>query len=299
MTAIKKLFVATRFPFISVTVIPVLAVVFYMTQANSHVSVFNVILILMGTVLAHLGANTLNDYSDWDESDSININSGPFNGGSRTFLEGKMKKDEFLKLSVILYVPVILIWIYLAVREGVSVLLIGILGIFCGILYSAKPFSFQKRGLGELLIFAAFGPLLTLGTAYALGSSESFYYILLGIPFGFLTLNIIFLNEIPDYEADKYTMKNTWVVRLGKKKAGKIYLFIHLFFYLSMAVLFILNITGILTLLMLIPAVIMSVFHMWNFFKNEIITAQKSLIRFQSAAGILITSSFILSAVLL
>ena len=52
----------------------------------------------------------------------------------------------------------------------------------------------------ELAIFLAFGPLLTLGTGYAISAetigfltSEFYMLLLLGVPFGFLTTNIFLL----------------------------------------------------------------------------------------------------------
>jgi 1,4-dihydroxy-2-naphthoate octaprenyltransferase len=51
--------------------------------------------------------------------------------------------------------------------------------------------------------------------------SEDFYNaIYLGIPFGFLTTNILYINQFPDTNSDAKTGKNHLVVTLGKK-AGR------------------------------------------------------------------------------
>ena len=80
----------------------------------------------------------------------------------------------------------------------------------------------------RLAIFLTFGPLLTLGALY-----RNFIYILLkcyshlnfikqftiGIPFGFLTTNILYINQFPDTNSDAKTGKNHLIVTFGKKNA--------------------------------------------------------------------------------
>ena len=72
-------------------------------------------------------------------------------------------------------------------------------------------------------IFFAFGPLLTLGTGFAIlnGDMSSEYItncILLGLPIGLLTTNILLINQFPDMISDAKTNKNHLVVVFGKKK---------------------------------------------------------------------------------
>ena len=56
----------------------------------------------------------------------------------------------------------------------------------------------------------------------------------LGVPFGFLTTNILYINQFPDAESDAKTGKNHLVVTLGKKAARWGYLVIlSLAFYSS------------------------------------------------------------------
>ena len=100
-----------------------------------------------------------------------------------------------------------------------------------GYFYTAKPVRLSSRyGLGELSIFLSFGPLLTLGTGFAIAnetiqlfSNEFYNLILLGIPIGLLTTNILFINQYPDYSSDKKVGKNHLVVLLGKKLSRWIY----------------------------------------------------------------------------
>ena len=107
-------------------------------------------------------------------------------------------------------------------------------GLFLGYFYTAPPLRLvAKRGLGELSIFLAFGPLLTIGTGLAIfagnfadfvENEHLFNCLLLGIPMGLLTTNILLINEFPDMKSDKTTGKNHLVVTFGKKNSRWLYL---------------------------------------------------------------------------
>ena len=113
--------------------------------------------------------------------------------------------------------------------NGVWQILIA--GLLLGYFYTARPLRLvARRGLGEIAIFLAFGPLLTLGTGFAIfngdfGNSEHFLNcMLIGIPMGLLTTNILLINEFPDMKSDAKTGKNHLVVTFGKKASRWIYL---------------------------------------------------------------------------
>jgi 1,4-dihydroxy-2-naphthoate octaprenyltransferase len=81
----------------------------------------------------------------------------------------------------------------------------------------------MSHGLGEALIFFAFGPLITLGTYYVITNNLFWPAFLLGIPHGFLIMAVIWINQFPDYQADKKANKKNLVVRLGLSKARYVY----------------------------------------------------------------------------
>jgi 1,4-dihydroxy-2-naphthoate octaprenyltransferase len=81
----------------------------------------------------------------------------------------------------------------------------------------------MSQGLGELTIFFAFGPVLTLGSYYALtgrAAPEGFY---IGLPLAFLITAILWINEFPDLEADTAAAKEHLVARLGLKNSLWVY----------------------------------------------------------------------------
>ena len=110
--------------------------------------------------------------------------------------------------------------------------LIALIASLLGYFYTAKPIRLSgRKGLGELTIFLSFGPLLTVGSAIAMSTNIIVLdyhslrdFILIGIPLGLLTTNILFINQFPDYNSDKISGKINLVVLFGKKLSRWIFL---------------------------------------------------------------------------
>jgi len=115
----------------------------------------------------------------------------------------------------------ILIGLYLAVARGLPVLWLGIAGVSLAFFSSAPPFrlNYLGHGLGELATGVAGGPLIVLGSYYVQTLRVTYEVLWASIPVGLLCTALIWVNEFPDYEADKGAAKNTLVVVLGQQRA--------------------------------------------------------------------------------
>ena len=257
-TKIIKGVAITRVPFTSASIFPMLAIAaYYAGLGDSLFSVTSLLLAVFGVLLLHLSSNVFNDYFDvsdgTDEANNEYFQPGgaAITGGSRAIELGIITLNKTKTVATSLLIASLLVAgflfynIYLVTGATSNVegaLAVGLSGLFLGYFYTARPLRLvARRGLGELAIFLAFGPLLTLGTGYAISSetigflSSEFYMLLsLGVPFGFLTTNILYINQFPDAESDAKTGKNHLVVTLGKKAARWGYLVIlSLAFYSS------------------------------------------------------------------
>jgi len=179
---------------------------------------------LLGVLFLHLSANTFNDWVDWNATDRVNLHAGPFNGGSRVRLEGKITRRAFFVMGVGFMAAALACGLTLFFAGRVSILWMGVLGGFLGAAYSLPPFSLQARGFGELVIWLAFGPLLTWGAGYAATGDVTWMFFLVGLPAGLLTSAILYINQFPDHNADSVVGKHHWVVRLGTARARPLYL---------------------------------------------------------------------------
>ena len=252
-TKIIKGIAITRGGFTLASILPMVIVSLILSQTNS-LSLTNAVLSIIGIICAHIFGNLYNDYFDvksgTDENNneyfnvgdkSIILRGAQISGGSRAIELGliTLKKTKFLgNLMIIIALScIILLSVNIYFQTGsfdniYGVGLIGFLGLFLAYFYTAEPLKFSSRkGLGELTIFLTFGPLLTLGSFFAMSNTSieiSFQvlqnFVLIGIPLGLLTTNILLINQFPDLKSDKKSNKINLVVFFGKKYSRWIYL---------------------------------------------------------------------------
>jgi 1,4-dihydroxy-2-naphthoate polyprenyltransferase len=186
----------------------------------------NFIAAMIGVAALHTAANLLNDYHDADGSDAVNLRVTPFSGGSRAIQEAGLSKNTVAVMIVSSLVLALVSALWMIKAGKPWAVPIGLLGLFIGWAYSAPPFQLMSKGWGEIAIFFAFGPLVSLGAYYVMTGHLSLGSFVVGIPQGFLITGVIWINEFPDYEADKSVGKRNLVVRMGPEVARYLYCFI-------------------------------------------------------------------------
>jgi|TARA_X000000950_G_scaffold742_1_gene816 1,4-dihydroxy-2-naphthoate octaprenyltransferase len=254
VTKIIKGVAITRVGFASASLFPVFSIgCYYAGVGDNLFSPISLALTTFGILFFHLFSNLYNDYFDvthgTDEANTEYFNAGmdstilqgaQLSGGSRAVELGLITLKGTKSLANVMFI------LGLATAVGILYMsflntgstsnayysaIIALIGVFVGYFYTAKPIRLSSRyGLGELSIFLSFGPLLTLGTGFAISnetillySNEFYNLLLLGVPIGLLTTNILFINQYPDHASDKKVGKNHLVVLLGKKASRWIY----------------------------------------------------------------------------
>ncbi len=213
---------ALRAPFLAGSIIPVIiGTCLAFRETYFFFSLF--LSTIIGVAALHLAANLLNDYYDARGSDPINVSITPFSGGSRVIQNGELRPLTILIMVFFFFGLALVSAIYLAYAGRPLVFFIGLLGMFAGWAYSAPPLQLMSRGWGEVVIFFAFGPLITLGTYYVMSGTLTLEAFAVGIPQGFLITGVIWINQFPDYEADKASGKYNMVVRLGLRISRYLY----------------------------------------------------------------------------
>jgi 1,4-dihydroxy-2-naphthoate octaprenyltransferase len=219
---IKQIVLGMRLPFLTGSVLPVLAAAAWVRHTG-HAIFPDVVPVVFAVAFLHLGANLLNDYYDTPGTDTINRYRTPFSGGSRVILDGVMSARGVMILSLSLFAAAGLIGVYFFAKGRVLVPAFGLAGAVIGTVYSARWPNLMGRGLGELCIFVAFGPLLSLGAGYAMTGTLDPMQLVVGALPGFLITAVLWINEFPDFEADSASGKRNLVVRMGKNRAKFLY----------------------------------------------------------------------------
>jgi len=216
-----------RAPFFQAVIIPA---VLGTTIAWYNTGIFHLghfLLALFGVIFMHAGTNLANEYFDHKSgADNINEEFTIFNGGSRVIQESLISAKGICRAFVLFFGLGIMIGLYFVWACGWPILVIGGIGLLSGYFYTASPIKIGYRGWGELLVGLNFGPLVVLGAYYVQVGSISIEALLASVPIGLLITAVLYINQFPDYYADKLSKKNTLVVILGRKKAIKGYYFL-------------------------------------------------------------------------
>lgn len=221
MSTLKQFFHTIRAPFFTATATSTIlgtAIAWH----NGYLNLWYLLLAFLGVICANAGINTANDYYDHlSTDDAINLELTPFSGGSRVIQDGIASPRRMLILSLIFFILTVLIGLYLSWARGWPVLAIGLAAMFICYFYDAPPIklAYRGHGLGELTTGLAAGPLAVCGAYYVQAQTITLPVIWASVPIGILTALILYINEFPDYVADKAAGKQTLVVVMGKKKA--------------------------------------------------------------------------------
>jgi 1,4-dihydroxy-2-naphthoate octaprenyltransferase len=227
-----------RAPFFTASIVPVLLGAAVAWSNTGHFEFLAFVLTLIAGVCLHAGTNVANDYFDHKSgNDEINVEFiRPFTGGSRLIQKGLLSPRTVLTEAIVLFAIGGVIGIYLAVTKGPAILVLGVVGAFCGFFYTAPPVNIAARGIGELVVGVNFGILMTLGSYYVQARQFSETAFLASLPVAILIADVLYINEFPDLAADKAVGKNHIVARLGKEKAVWGYLILTLAAYLSILI---------------------------------------------------------------
>jgi 1,4-dihydroxy-2-naphthoate octaprenyltransferase len=208
---------ATRLPFLSATIVPILLG----TAVAGLDKGFNwwvFLLTLVGGCVVHLAINVFNDVYDFQSgADEANVTPTQFSGGSRVILYGLLSERTMAMLAWGFYALGLAIGIVLAATRGWDLLWLGVAGLLVGFFYTAPPLRLVHRGLGEVAVFAGFGPIMTLGAYFVQAREYAWAPFLISIPVGILIALVLYVNEVPDRPGDAAADKRTLPVRFSKR----------------------------------------------------------------------------------
>lgn len=175
-----------------------------------HLGIFA--LTLLAGVLLQAGVNYLNEYFDWkyglDTSQSL--------GSSTVIFRGEMTGAQVLGLGLGCFAAATALGVWLIALIGPAILLFGLTALFIGYFYSARPFKFAARGLGDLMVYIAMGFLMVWGAYYVQLPRWSWAAFAASVPAGFLVVAILNMNNVRDYHDDLAVNKRTLPVRFGR-----------------------------------------------------------------------------------
>ncbi len=227
-----KTWVKTARPFsLTATVSPVLvgtAVAAY--DGTFHL--VNFLAALFSSLFLQVGANYFNEYFDY----RYGLDSPESLGSSTVIFRHEMTAAQVLGGGIASFAIATLSGLLLIYLAGPAIILFGLAGMIIAYFYSAKPFKFATRGLGDILVYIAMGFLMIWGAYYVQIPHWSWSAFAASIPVGFLVTAILNMNNVRDYQDDLAVHKRTLPVRFGQVFGQRFHAFLLLGSYIAVSI---------------------------------------------------------------
>jgi 1,4-dihydroxy-2-naphthoate octaprenyltransferase len=169
---------------------------------------------LLGAVFIQVGTNLSNDYSDARRGADTEDRLGPV----RVTAGGLVPPKHVLRATYVAFGLAVVCGIYLVAMSGIELLIIGVLSILAGVLYTGGPRPYGYEGLGEVFVFLFFGVAAVAGSAFAQLETFPAEAFVLAVPVGLLAAAILVVNNVRDLDTDRRVGKKTLAVRLGRPR---------------------------------------------------------------------------------
>ena len=183
-----------------------------MARADSRFHLLSVLAAMVASILIQVGTNFANDYFDFVKGTDTEERVGP----ARATQQGLVAPWVMLLATILVFALACLPGYYLILRGGIPIIVIGILSIFCGVLYTGGPYPLGYLGLGDVFVLIFFGPVAVGGTYYVQAQSWDSLALIAGLAPGLISMAILTVNNLRDADTDVKTGKKTLAVRFGK-----------------------------------------------------------------------------------
>lgn len=171
-------------------------------------NVLNGVLALVGISFAHLATNLFDDYVDYKNlpENSQKCKCAYIKDGSATI-------SDVLKVVLIYFVIAAGMGFVLFLRCGFPVIILAIIGGIITLIYA----KLSQRGLSELAVGTAFGPLLFEGVYFVMTGYFSWTVFVMSVAVVIFTIGLMYVHTVLDFEGDMNVHKMTLACRLGDK----------------------------------------------------------------------------------
>ena len=176
--------------------------------------------------LVEVAKNASGEVVDYDSGTDLAITEterSPFSGGKRVMVDGLLSREQTWGIAAACYLAAIAIGLAIAGFRDSRVLVFGLPGMALAWYYHGGSLRLAYRGLGELAVALAYGPLVVLGAYFVQTGQLSATLIHLSLILGLLVMAFLWINQFPDYRADRAAGKRNLVVRLGPRAAELAY----------------------------------------------------------------------------
>lgn len=225
---------ALRLKTLPASVIPVLigtAMAYY----DGFFNILILVLTFICALLIQVITNFLNEVYDSRRGADTPERLGP----RRAVALGLIKPVLMIKVVTVLVLITLLLGIYLVYNGGgIFIFIIGLISLFFAWAYTGGPYPIAYKGLSDIFVLIFFGIVAVTGTYYLQAHRLIPEVLIASLAPGFLSMNILGVNNIRDIETDRKAGKMTLAVRIGEKASKILYVLINLFAFIVPVILY-------------------------------------------------------------
>jgi len=234
MSSVKTWLLEIRAPFLLVTLVSVLVAVSVAVYQSYHINALYLGLAFVGALLSHVAVNVFNEYFDYKSGVDFKTMKTPFSGGSGVLPAGLLNPRSVYTLGISCVAAIIAIGGYFIYVHGLLIIPVGMVGIIT--IYFYTTHITKSPVLCAIAPGLGFGPLMVMGTYFALTGTYSLAAGLASLIPGFLVSNLLLLNQFPDVEADASVSRRHFPISIGLAKSSLIYTALVLAAYLALII---------------------------------------------------------------
>jgi 1,4-dihydroxy-2-naphthoate octaprenyltransferase len=227
-------------PKISITSAAAMAIGAALAAGHANFSWFWLLILGLAMFCMEVAKNAWGDIYDYDSGTDLAVKPEDrtnFSGGKRVLVDGILSRRQTWAIAALFAGLGLALGALIVCVRAPSVFWPGALGLVLGWSYHGPPLQLAYRGFGELDVVICYGPLIALSTYVVMTGHYAADPVWLSLPLGVFTAAFLWVNEFPDYEADRGAGKSNLVARLGKRRAARTLPLIYAFGFLLLTAL--------------------------------------------------------------
>ncbi|MGI6257177.1 MAG: prenyltransferase [Anaerovoracaceae bacterium] len=193
----------------------------YGGAALGREAVFWIFISIVAMIFIETGKHGVNELKDYFTGNDAAVDADhmtPYSGGKKVLVPGLVTPKAVVAISALCFMAAGLLGMAIVFFQSFHVLWFGMAGVAISIFYSMPPFQLVYRGLGELAVGITYGPLIVCGAYTVFATGNRVILLAMSLHLSCLIVNVLVINEFPDYEADLQAGKLNLLARVGKTR---------------------------------------------------------------------------------
>ena len=207
----KNWMLAARPKTLTAALVPILVGTSLAYAVHGKAQLYLSLLAFVSAVFIQVGTNLINDALDFEKGADTHERIGPL----RVTQSGLMTPRQVWWGGMLCFFLACIAALPLVYVGGQTILVIDLVSLFAGYIYTGGPYPLAYHGLGDLFVFIFFGIVAVFGMYFHHVGTWDFYAMTAASQVGLLATVMIAINNLRDHTTDVKSDKRTLAVRFG------------------------------------------------------------------------------------